>query len=513
MALDLKQEEEELSKLEAEYSLHEFLKQAWSHIEGSIPFVDNWHLEAIAIHLEACYRRKIKNLIINVPPRTSKTTLVSVVYPVWVWLQNPQEKFMFASYANSLAMEHSVKSRRLIESNWFQSRWGKLFQLTKDQNTKKNFENNKKGYRISTSVGSSVTGSGASTLITDDPNHAGEGLSQVKREAANSWWDQVWSTRLNDPKKDVKIVVQQRIHEKDITGHILENDSNKDWVTLILPMEFEIKRKCQTFVDGKLFWEDPRTIEGELLVKDRFSEKEIKRYKRELGSYGFAGQMQQRPAPLEGGILQKTWFKKWDKDYYPKFELIIQSWDTAFSDKPDAAYSACTTWGVFYEEDFEELATLMLLSTWRARVGYPELRDRAQRLYKNYTDIGEHKAIRKAAHNVDVCLIEAKATGDPLLRDLRKGGIPARGFLPKGDKNSRVQRVSPFIESGCVYLIADPKHKEKFVDFSQGFLDIIATFPNSDSRDYVDTMTQVMEYLRDANMLLNKRDKNINYSS
>jgi hypothetical protein len=187
----------------AEKSLYEFFKQTWPIIEGTTPFIDSWHIQTISEHLEACYKRDIKNLLINVPPRTGKTNLISVVFPAWVWLHNPEEKFMYASYANSLAIEHSLKCKRLIESNWYQERWGFKYQLSKDQKAKGLFDNNQKGYRISTSVGASSTGKGASILISDDPNNARDGESDLIRESTNSWWNQVWSTRLNNPKNDV----------------------------------------------------------------------------------------------------------------------------------------------------------------------------------------------------------------------------------------------------------------------------------------------------------------------
>ena len=211
-------EEIELSSINAELSLYEFLKQAWPIIEGKTPFIDNWHLKVIAEHLEACYRREIKNLLINVPPRTSKTSLISIAFPAWVWLQNPEERFMYASYAHSLSTEHSLKCRRLIESDWYQERWADKYQLAKDQKAKMLFENNKGGCRIATSVGSVATGKGGSIIIVDDGNNARDGESGAKRESTNSWWDQVWSTRLNNPLHDVCIVVQQRIHEKNLRG-------------------------------------------------------------------------------------------------------------------------------------------------------------------------------------------------------------------------------------------------------------------------------------------------------
>lgn len=165
LEIDVNEWQEKLDILRAEFSLHEFLKQAWPIIEGKTPFIDSWHLQAIAEHLEAAYNREIRNLLINVPPRSGKTTLISVCWPVWCHIHDPSLKFIFASYAKSLSLEHAVKCRRLIESNWFQKNWGNIFKLTSDQNTKSYFENDKKGYRLSTSIGAAVTGSGGNFLV------------------------------------------------------------------------------------------------------------------------------------------------------------------------------------------------------------------------------------------------------------------------------------------------------------------------------------------------------------
>jgi len=494
----------------AKDSLYEFFKQAWHIMEGDTPFVDNWHIEAIADHLQACFTRDIRNLLINVPPRTGKSSLISVAFPAWVWLHNPEEKFMYASYASSLSNEHALKNKRLIMSDWFLSRWGHIYQIAKDKSAVITFENNKKGCRISTSVDAVNTGKGGNILICDDPNSAADGNSEAFRKRVNQWWDQVWSTRLNNPKNDVRIVVQQRIHEKDLSGHIMAGDINNEWIKLILPMEFEELRQSKTIIlprtNGKI-WQDPRCKDGELLSKNRFSLKEINRYKHDLGSYGYAGQYQQRPAPLGGGILQKNWFKKWTSSFLPKFDYIIQSWDTAISDNPTAAYSACTTWGIWGENSEEGLYKVILISMWRGRVGYPELRSRAQRLAKDYKDTGENKNPFPAQRRADRCLIEAKATGDPLIRDLRLAGVPATPYTPKGDKTSRVQRVAASIECGLLYLPTEEKDHDRLLPFADEFLESVITFPNSEARDLVDTMTQVLSYLKDNDCLSHPTDE------
>ena len=501
---------EKKNMLLAQLSFYEFIKQAWHAIEGSVPFIDNWHIQAIAEHLEACYRRDIKNLLINIPPRTSKSTIISVMFPAWVWLRNPEERFMYASYASALSNEHGYKCRTLITSNWYQERFSKFYQLSKDQKAKGFFDNDKKGSRIATSVGAVNTGKGGNILVCDDPNSASDGNSEADRINAIRWWDSVWSTRLNSPKNDVKIVVQQRVHEDDITGHIVNNDIDNEWTKLILPMEYESSRKAKTIIlpstNGKV-WQDPRKEEGELLCDKRFDHKFIKSKKQEMGSYLYAGQFQQRPAPEEGGIIQKSWFSWWKHDEPPEIQFIVQSWDTALTANEMSAYSACTTWGVFLDHNYIE--HLILLSSWRGRVEYPELREMAKRLYRDYRDNGKEHNPRFKGREPDLCLIEAKASGDPLIQDMRKGGIRAIPFNPNkyGDKIQRVKLITPIIEGGRVWLRAQAPKYDRLMAFSDDFLQEVATFPNSSSRDLVDTMTQALLKLRDGHFIVNPRDE------
>jgi len=203
---ELLKKEEELAK--GESSLYEFFKLCWPYIEGGMPYADSWHIAAIAEHLEAVYERQIKKLIINVPPRTGKTNLISVAFPAWVWIHNPAERFLCVSCTNGLSLEHAQKNRSLLESSWYQDNWGYRFPLLKDQNVKSFFQNTKTGYRQSTSVVSKTVGKGGSIIIIDDPNDPGD-ISAVKRETVINWWTQRMSTRSNNPANDCRIVVQQ----------------------------------------------------------------------------------------------------------------------------------------------------------------------------------------------------------------------------------------------------------------------------------------------------------------
>lgn len=494
-------------------SLYEFLKQAWnaSVIDGDKEFIEGWHIRVICEHLEAIANREIKNLIINMPPRCAKSSIVSVAFPAWVWLRAPHEQFMYCSYAISLALRDSVRCRRLMLSSWYQKRWGNRFKLVGDQNTKGRFDNMQGGYRMTTSTGGSITGEGGNMLIADDPNNTKDGdNSDIKRERTIEWWNHVWSTRLNDKKNDCRVVVQQRYHLRDVTGYITSHDDLKEWTKLILPMEYESENKTSTIIlpstDNKL-WTDPRTTDGELLWPERFDESAVKSLKNDLGSEAaIAGQLQQRPASREGNIIKKSWFQWWKDSQPPQIEFVVQSWDTAFSEKKTSAYSACTTWGVFYDQNYIE--HVILLSMWRGRVEYVELREMAKRLYFDYRDTGKVREPRFKGRPIDLFLIEARASGDPLIKDLQLGGIKAIPVDPtgRGNKIQRLNFITPLLEGQRVWLPARPPSYDRLLPFADEFLENVACYPNLESNDIVDTMSQALMKLKTGMFLLNPRD-------
>ena len=236
-----------LDAAEYEDSLYLFLRAAWKYVDSS-PWTDGWPIEAVAEHLQAVADGEIKRLIINIPPRCGKSTITSVAFPAWIWAQpeslsgptaGPGVQLLHASYANQLVLRDSVKCRRLIESPWYQSMWGDRFTLNSDQNTKSRFSNDKGGERLITSVGAAVTGEGGSIIVVDDPNAANEAFSEANIQSTIEWWDGTMSTRLNDPKTGAFIVIQQRLAEDDLTGHILSKDIG-DWTHLCYDAETEI---------------------------------------------------------------------------------------------------------------------------------------------------------------------------------------------------------------------------------------------------------------------------------
>ncbi len=261
-------------------SLGAFVREAWSVLEPGTQFVPNWHIDAICAHLEAITAGELNRLIVNIPPRHMKSLAVTVFWPCWEWLSRPETRWLFASYAQTLSTRDSLKCRRLIErpgsddprrpaaektlierigysglvSLICEMRGEQPWELTGDQSTKQRFENSRTGYRIATSVGGAATGEGGDRVVCDDPHKADEAQSDLTRESVLEWWDQTMSTRLNQPRSGAMVIVMQRLHERDLTGHLVE----RGFEHLCLPAEYEPSHPFA--------WpEDPRIADGELL--------------------------------------------------------------------------------------------------------------------------------------------------------------------------------------------------------------------------------------------------------
>jgi predicted phage terminase large subunit-like protein len=484
--LDLVRKEKQ--RRAASASLYEFVKQAWHVVEPGVKFVESWHIETICEHLEAVTQGDIRKLIINIPPRHSKSTIVSVIWPMWEWLAQPDEKFLCASYSGNLSIRDNLKARRLVQSPWYQERWGHMFRLAGDQNAKQRFENDKTGYRLATSVGGTATGEGGSRLILDDPHSAQEAQSDAVRESALEWFDMVWSTRLNDPKSDAMVTIMQRLHERDISGHILEDIGG--WEHLMIPAEWDGVVRSTSL--GKY---DPRKNKGDLICPERFGEKEITELKQLLGTYGTAGQLQQDPTPSEGGILKTNYLELWPhEEGLPPFEYILQSHDCAFTEKTTGDPTACTVWAVFTHNGERHM---MLIDAWDEHLSYPDLRSRAIKDWgTEYGGISE-KSPYSRPRRPDRVLIEAKASGQSLIQDLRLAKVPVVGYNPgRADKISRAHQAAPTLELGHVWIPESGKNKGQPVTWAANFVKQIAKFPVAEHDDYVDTFTQAVIYLK-----------------
>lgn len=484
--LDMVRREKE--RRAASASLYEFVRQAWPTVEPGVAFMPSWHIEAICEHLEAITAGELRKLLINIPPRHSKSTIVSVMWPMWEWLVRPQEKFLCASYSGTLSIRDNLKARRLVQSPWYQERWGHLFALAGDQNAKQRFENDKTGYRIATSVGGTATGEGGSRLVLDDPHSAQEAQSDAIRESALEWFDVVWSTRLNDPKRDAMVTIMQRLHEKDISGHILHDIGG--WEHLCIPAEWDGVRRRTSL--GPY---DPRKVKGELICPERFGEKEVADLKQLLGAYGVAGQLQQDPQPAEGGILKTKHLQLWPcSKALPQFEYVLQSYDCAFTEKTSGDPTAFTAWAVFTHAGERQV---MLIDAWDEHLSYPELRARAIKEWSTEYGGASRADAFNRARRPDRVLVEAKASGQSLLQDLRLARVPAVGYNPgNADKVSRAHQAAPTLELGRVWVPESAKNPGHPASWAAGFIKQVEKFPVAEHDDYVDTFTQAIIFLK-----------------
>jgi hypothetical protein len=373
-----------LPKVEArerlEASLIEFVRASWSAIDPS-DYEDNWALDALCEHLEAVTFGHITRLLVNFPPRCAKTNITSICWPAWTWarrqreyLSGPQVRFLCGSYNHTLSLENSNKTRRLILSSFYQERWGKRFKLRLDQNTKTQFDNDTGGSRIATSVDGSLLGIGGDIICIDDPHNTKEVESEADRHSVLQWWNEIRSTRLNDPKRSAIVVIMQRLHEEDVSGVIASGSDYGEWTHLMLPMRHDIGRHCVTVLGWDArgepadTWEDPRVEDGELMWPERFGEREVAGLERDLGAYMASGRLQQMPSPATGGIFQRDWWQPWDPldGKFPPFEYIIASLDGAYTEKEENDPSALTVWGVFRNAEDWKWRRPCVLLVWLA---------------------------------------------------------------------------------------------------------------------------------------------------
>lgn len=471
-----------------EKSLAYFTRTFWDVIEPGTKLAWNWHIKVICGYLEEFAKGNLPNnrLIINVPPGALKSVLVSVMLPAWIWATRPEERILTISNEQGLAIRDAIRMKQIVLSPLYQSLWPLKMQL--DQNEKLLYANEKRGFRQALGVTASVTGKRGSLLILDDLLDAKQAFSDVIRQSVNDTWDQALTTRVNDPVHSKVVLIMQRLHEEDLTGHLLKKSAVK-WTHLRIPMLYLGHPTFDGKDIGRPDLVDERTKTNELLFKDRFTKAVVLQYKEDLGEYGFAGQMQQDPLPSGGGILKSHWWRIWPDDIArPKMLHIFHSWDTAFTDKDlkENAYSARTRWGIFWHEERERYC-IMALGMWFDRVGYDELRAKVKADDKQY--------------DPDINVIENKATGISLLQDLRKASpgrfrsyTPGRGE----DKVSRAHSVSPILQAGLVYApnkawaIGCPEKK------ITGLIEYVAKFPAgaAPTPDLTDTLTQALIYLR-----------------
>lgn len=443
-----------LDQIEREYcsrSLANFVRRAWPILDPGMPLVWGPHMDAVCLHLEAVTKGQINRLLINIPPGTSKSSLVSVYWPAWEWGPKgiPTNRVIGASHEQSLAVRDSTKMRRLVTDPWYQKLWPT--NLMKDNNQKLSFENESTGFRQACAV-RSMTGRRGDRVIWDDPHSAEDAHSPAALIEAERIFKETLPTRLVSPEHSAIVIVMQRLNENDVSGIILSDDYGYEH--LCLPMEYERNRHCKTSIG----WEDWRKEEGELLFPDRFPAHVVERDKKLMGSHAVAGQFQQRPSPLGGGILKGEWFGRYT--VLPKLKYRAVFVDTAQKAKQHNDYQVAECWGL------GEDGYLYLIDV---------LRDRFQ-AYELETRIPDFWSKHRAETNgrLRFMAVEDKSSGTELIQKIQKcikPKIPVRP-IPRGpnlNKLTRVMDVQGYIESGYIKIPADAPWVHDFVTECESF--------------------------------------------
>lgn len=440
-------------------SFAHFVKRAWHHI---IPdrLKWNWHMDAICEHLQALATGGIAShrLLITVPPGSSKSTLVGVMYPAWLWGPGgqPWHRYIGAAHEQGLAVRDSRLTRELVTSEWYRHLWP--ITLQGDQNEKLYFENDKRGFRQACAV-ASMTGRRGHTIGLDDPLSPEKAHSDTHRETAIRVLSETIPTRLNDPATSAIVIVMQRLHENDPAGYVLSEKLGYEH--LCIPMEFEPSRRCRT----SLGWHDPRQEEGELMFPDRFPREVVDRDKKALGDYAWAGQMQQNPAPLGGGIFKDEWWRFLDVPPPTKWRCIYA--DTAQKTKEQNDYSVFQCWGMTID------GQICMLDMVRGKWEAPELETMARAFWRKHHAVQNAGALRAFK-------VEDKVSGTGLIQKLKREGIPIVPIQRNIDKVTRAMDAAPYIQSGNVIIL-------RYIEQLSDFLAEASVFPNGSHDDMIDT--------------------------
>lgn len=496
-ALAIAREIDRLETIAAcEESFMEFVREYWPIVEPGRELKEGEAFYAIVQHLESVESGDISNLLINVPPGFSKSLLTSVFFPAWVWGPRNQasKRFLCFSYSESLTLRDNRRFSALILSDKYQAAWGKRVRVTK--NNEGLIINSATGWKQASSVGGTGTGNRADCIIVDDGNNIQDAESEAVTESTLRWWREVVPTRMSDYESAWKIVIAQRAGANDISGDIL--DRGLPYEHLCLPMRFDPARRCETSI-GFADW---RTEAGELLFPERFSEDVVAQLEAEMGPYAVAAQFQQIPSPRGGGIILDEWWQVYDMAkakklgliqqggellVYPPFDLVVCSVDTAYTEKQENDYSACTVWGVFSDE--ANNPRLMMIHAWRDRL---KLHDLVERIHKTAT---KWKA--------EQLLIEAKASGLSVIQEVQRlyanAGFSIVPIDPKGDKVARLHSTVPLFASGLVYA------PEK--QWAQDVIDEVSAFPRGRFKDSCDTVSQALIHLRQIGIALKPSEK------
>lgn len=469
-----------LDRIDAEESLLGFIRAFWDVLEPGKKLVEGWALSAICEHLEAVSSGQIRRLLINVPPGCMKSLTTNVFWPAWEWgpRNRPGLRYVSASYSEDLTLRDNRRCRSLILSERYAKFWGSRVAISEEQNAKGRYDTKARGFKIATSVSGLGTGERGDRFIIDDPHNIKETESDVKRDAVLQWFTEVVPTRVNDEKSAI-LMIMQRVHERDCSGHVLAKELG--WDHLVLPMEYEVDAPFKSRTALKFV--DPRTRDGELLWPERFSATAVEELKKTLsshgGSYAVAGQLQQRPAPRGGGMFKKSDFVIVPEG--PPVARRVRAWDLAASKDRYSAYT---------------VGVRMAIA--------PDGRTYIEDVRRKRLTPAEVEATILATAQHDGTSIPISMPQDPGQAGLAQKAALARllaGFVARfspesGAKEDRALPLAAQAEAGNLYLVKAP--------WNDAFIDEATKFPNGEWKDQVDAASRAYsELLRRKGRALN----------
>jgi predicted phage terminase large subunit-like protein len=438
-----------------------FVHRGFLEISPGTNYNANWTIEVIADRLKAVADGRNKRLIINMPPRSLKSFIASVAFPAWVLGHNPSARIICISYGQDLAGKFARDCRRIMETDWYKAAFPGT-RINPRKSAEEEFETTASGYRLSSSITGGLTGRGGQLIIIDDPLKPGEALSDAIRGSVNERFDNTIYSRLDNKTTDAIIVVQQRVHENDLTGHLLAKGS---WTQLMLPA---IATETERFT-----LDTGRTVGRKVgqpldLVREPIEVLDDMRVT--IGSYIFEAQYQQTPIPPEGNMIKPAWFRWYDTcpDTSEGSSRIIQSWDTALSTRDSADYTVCTTWMVQGQNYY-------LIDVSRGRMNFPDLK-------RAVVDTRD-------CFGANVVLIEASGAGQALIQQLNEDDVVRPiAIRPQLAKAERMAAQSASIEAGQVWLPTNKSWLDEFIKEVQ-------VFPSGRHDDQVDSMSQFLEWI------------------
>jgi predicted phage terminase large subunit-like protein len=436
--------------------LASFIRKSATTLSPGTPFIGNWHIQAIAWHLDQVRRGAIRRLIINMPPRSLKSISASVAFPAYVLGHDPTQRIICVSYASDLAVKHANDFRAIVEAPWYRQAFPLMRVAGKNSETE--VATTRHGLRLATSIGGTLTGRGGNLIVIDDPLKPQDGSSEAKRQAANLWYRNTLLSRLDDKRAGAIVIVMKRIHMDDLTGFVTAGSD--EWTVLTLSAIAEEDERVQI---GDKRWHVRRV--GDVLHPAREPLEELERMRGALGSDLFSAQYQQAPVPEGGAMIKRGWVRRYDAPPPRTYATrVIQSWDTASKAGPENDWSVCTTWqqenGIYYLLDVE-----------RGRYDFPTLRSRVLSLKERW------KPTR--------ILIEDTAAGTGLIQDLGRHGCHAIPVKPERDKVARMSIQTGKFEAGQIYL---PVSAPWLAVFEAELF----AFPGSKHDDQVDSVSQAL---------------------